>query len=219
VQGEQLHRDSLGNESIVKSGDVQWTTAGRGIIHSEGPTKEFVRRGGTLEGIQLWLNLPASKKMMQPNYQHIKSEEFGVVSSDDGRINIKVIAGNLNDTSGGIITQTNVNAFMIDATKDGEFEIPYSSRQQGLLYLLSGKVTINDVESLELDKNQLMEFHQDGDGFSIKADGDSKLLFISGEPLKETVASYGPYVMNSQTELLEAMRDFQMGKMGFLPRN
>ena len=81
VEGEQLHRDSLGNESVVKAGDVQWTTAGRGIIHAEAPTKEFVQKGGTLEGIQLWLNLPAEKKMMAANYQHIKNEDFRVVSS------------------------------------------------------------------------------------------------------------------------------------------
>ena len=78
IQGEQLHRDSLGHESVVRSGDVQWTTAGRGIIHSEGPTKEFVQKGGTLEGIQLWLNLPAEKKMIQPNYQHVKKDDFNL---------------------------------------------------------------------------------------------------------------------------------------------
>ena len=83
VQGEQLHRDSLGHESVVKAGDVQWTTAGRGIIHAEGPTKDFVKKGGTLEGIQLWLNLPAEKKMMQANYQHAKHEEFNVIVSED----------------------------------------------------------------------------------------------------------------------------------------
>jgi len=88
IQGEQLHRDSLGHESVVKAGDVQWTTAGRGIIHAEGPTKAFVKRRGTLEGIQLWLNLPAEKKMIQPNYQHVKKEDFKLVTSSDGKVNI-----------------------------------------------------------------------------------------------------------------------------------
>ena len=217
VQGEQLHRDSLGNESIVKAGDVQWTTAGRGIIHAEGPTKDFVKRSGTLEGIQLWLNLPSEKKMMEANYQHVKHEEFNLITSDDKKIETRIIAGELDSNYGKIATQTSVNAFMIDAKTGGEQFITYSNVHQGLLYLLNGKVTVNGVEALELDKNQLIEFNQDGDGFSINADSDSKLLFLSGKPLKETVATYGPYVMNSQTELLEAMRDYQMGKMGFLP--
>lgn len=219
VQGEQLHRDSLGNESVVKGGDVQWTTAGRGIIHAEGPSKDFVRRGGTIEGIQLWLNLPAEKKMMQPNYQHVTHGDFSIVVSEDGKIETKVIAGQFQNNFGKIVTQTPVNAFIIDAKEGGEEFITYSNMHHGLLYLLNGKVNVNGLEVLELDKNQLMEFHQDGDGFSIRAEADSKLLFLSGEPINETIASYGPYVMNNQTELLEAMRDYQMGKMGFLPAN
>ncbi|NRA91857.1 MAG: pirin family protein [Psychroserpens sp.] len=217
VQGEQLHRDSLGNESIVKAGDVQWTTAGRGIVHSEGPTKEFIKNGGTIEGIQLWLNLPAEKKMIQANYQHERSEDFKVVLSEDSLIESKIIAGEWNQNYGRILTQTPVNAFVIEAKKGGETFIPYSKEHQSLLYLLKGKVKVNDVEMIEYDKNQLMEFHQDGEGIKITAEADSLLLFLSGTPLNETVATYGPYVMNSQTELLEAMRDYQMGKMGFLP--
>ena len=123
IEGEQLHRDSLGNESVVKSGDVQWTTAGRGIIHAEGPTKEFVKRGGNLEGIQLWLNLPAEKKMMPANYQHVANEDFRVVTSEDGKVQTQVIAGELDGTYGRIATQTPVNAFMIDLEEGGTTEI------------------------------------------------------------------------------------------------
>lgn len=219
VQGEQLHRDSLGHESVVKAGDVQWTTAGRGIIHAEGPTKDFVKKGGTLEGIQLWLNLPAEKKMMQANYQHAKHEEFNVIVSEDKKVEIRIIARTLDHLFGKIATQTPVNAFMIDAKAGGNQTIKFESSHQGMLYLLSGKLLINALEILEIDKNQLLEFNQDGEGFSIQAETDSKLLFLSGESINETVATYGPYVMNSQSELLEAMRDYQMGKMGFLPAN
>ena len=219
VQGEQLHRDSLGNESVVKAGDVQWTTAGRGIIHAEGPTKDLVKKGGTIEGIQLWLNLPASKKMIEANYQHAKHEDFNVITSEDKKIETRIIAGELDAIFGRIATQTSVNAFMINAKEGGDEFISYSNSHHGLLYLLKGKVLVNEVEALELDKNQLMEFQQDGHGFSIKAEADSTLLFLSGEPIDESVSTYGPYVMNSQTEILEAMRDYQMGKMGFLPAN
>ena len=219
VQGEQLHRDSLGNESIVKAGDVQWTTAGRGIIHAEGPTKEFVKKGGVIEGIQLWVNLPAEKKMISANYQHAKHEDFRIIKSKDDKVLIRVIAGESNGIYGRIATQTSVNAFMIEAKTDGEQFITFPETHQGLLYLLKGKVKVNDTEVLELDGNQFVQFNQDGDGFSIKVESDSLLLFLSGEPFNEPVATYGPYVMNNQTELMEAMRDYQNGKMGFLPVN
>lgn len=217
IQGEQLHRDSLGNESIVKEGDVQWTTAGRGIIHAEGPRKEFVEKGGTLEGIQLWLNLPAEKKMMDANYQHVSSKDFNVVSSEDKKVNIQVIAGVLNDEQGMIKTQTSVNAYMIDIEAGGVDKIKIPKTHQSMLYLLKGAVVVNELNDLKLNENQLIQFNQNGDGFLIEAKETSKLLFLSGEPFNEPVKTYGPYVMNTQTEIMEAIRDYQMGKMGFLP--
>jgi len=217
IQGEQLHRDSLGNESIVKSGDVQWTTSGRGIIHSEGPTKEFVEKGGTLEGIQLWLNLPAEKKMMQPKYQHVTADNFEIIFSEDNKATVQLIAGNLDGKKGKITTQTPVNTFMIDMEKGGELLLPLEYTHQSMIYLLNGNVTVNDNVNLQKDENQLIEFNQDGEGIKIVSELKSKLLFLSGEALNEKVVNYGPYVMNSQTEILEAMRDYQQGKMGFLP--
>ena len=217
IQGEQLHRDSLGHESVVKAGDVQWTTAGRGIVHAEGPTKDFVEKGGTLEGIQLWLNLPADKKMIKANYQHIKNEDFDIVSSADGLANIKVVAGSLNGVEGKIATQTAVNTYMIDLKASGEITIELDPSHQSLIYLLKGHSIINATESLLKDENQLVEFNQDGEAFTIKASEDSLLLFLSGKPFNEPVSSWGPYVMNTQTEIMEALRDYQMGKMGFLP--
>ncbi|GGI57358.1 pirin family protein [Winogradskyella haliclonae] len=217
IQGEQLHRDSLGNESIVKAGDVQWTTAGRGIIHAEGPTKDFVRKGGTIEGIQLWLNLPAEKKMIQPKYQHAKYEDFNTILSEDTMVETRIIAGEINNEFGKIATQTPVNAFMIDAKANGSETIQFLNSHQGMLYLLNGKAKINNKETLELNENQFIQFNQDGNGFYIEALEDSLLLFLSGEPFNEPVKTYGPYVMNTQTEIMEALRDYQMGKMGFLP--
>ncbi|MGC1205243.1 MAG: pirin family protein, partial [Flavobacteriaceae bacterium] len=196
VEGEQLHRDSLGNESIVKSGDVQWTTAGRGIIHAEAPTKAFVKKGGTLEGIQLWLNLPAEKKMISANYQHVKNEDFRVVSSKDDKVKIQIISGELEGIYGRIQTQTSVNAFMIDINKGGKHTIKIAKTHQSMIYLLKGDVVINDSKVLKLDENQLIQFNQDGDGFSIECNETSKLLFLSGEPFNEKVTTYGPYVMN-----------------------
>jgi redox-sensitive bicupin YhaK (pirin superfamily) len=216
-QGEQLHRDSLGNESVVKAGDVQWTTAGRGIVHAEAPTKAFIKKGGYIEGIQLWLNLPAEKKMISANYQHVKSEDFNVVKLDDGKAIIKVIAGTLNNIFGKIATQTDVNVFTIDMVPGANINLPVLNSHQSMLYLLKGSVYVNRSDLLKLDENQLIQFNQDGEGVSIEAKEKSTLLFLSGVPYNEPVSTYGPYVMNTQTEILEAMRDYQMGKMGFLP--
>lgn len=218
IQGEQLHRDSLGNESVVNAGDVQWTTAGRGIIHAEGPTKDFVKKGGTLEGIQLWLNLPAKKKMIAANYQHIKNDDFNIITSHDDKVGIQIIAGNLEGKSGKITTQTSVNAYMIDVEEEGDYSIKIDKSHQSLLYLLKGNVIVNNEVNLIQDENQLVEFNHDGDQISIKGNSKSKLLFLSGIPFNEKVTSWGPYVMNSQTEIMEALQDYQHGKMGFLPR-
>jgi len=216
-KGEQLHRDSLGNEMLVKAGDVQWTTAGRGVIHAEGPTQEFVLKGGELEGIQLWLNLPASKKMMPAAYQHVKSEDMKVVENDDKTIALKIVAGELKGFDGRIKTQTPVNVYMLKSNGAGEINVDIPKSHETLVYLLDGEAIVNDEQSLKKGYQQMVIFNQDGDHFNIKTTSESNILILSGEPLKEKVTQYGPYVMNTQTEIMEAMRDYQQGKMGFLP--
>ena len=215
-KGEQLHRDSLGNEMLVKAGDVQWTTAGRGIIHAEGPSKAFVERGGDLEGIQLWLNLPAKDKMMPAAYQHLKSEDIPVVINDDGTIKLKVIAGNQGEAKGLIRTQTDVNVFSVKATESGTMTVQLPKNHQSLVYLLDGEVLVNNEEQLKKGAMQMFTFNTDGEAIELKAVAESTLLILSGEPIEEEVTQYGPYVMNTQTEIMEAMRDFQQGKMGYL---
>ncbi|MDT0552512.1 pirin family protein [Urechidicola vernalis] len=215
-KGEQLHRDSLGNEMLVKAGDVQWTTAGRGVIHSEGPTKDFVMKGGELEGIQLWLNLPADKKMMPANYQHIKSEDMPVVSNLDNSIELKVVAGKQVNELGLIKTQTEVNVFMVKTTGKGAMEINIPTSHETLIYLLDGEIIINDTVNLKKGASQMITFNQDGNRIHLNSVVESNVLILSGEPINEKIAQYGPYVMNTQTEIMEAMRDYQMGKMGYL---
>ena len=215
-KGEQLHRDSLGNEMLVKAGDVQWTTAGRGVIHSEGPTKEFVMKGGELEGIQLWLNLPAEKKMMPANYQHIKGEDMPVIVNDLRTIELKIVAGEQLDKKGLIKTQTDVNVFMFKSSGPGSMEINIPENHESLIYLLDGEVIINDSVNLKKGASQMVTLNKDGNAVSINSVTESNVLVLSGVPLNEKVAQYGPYVMNTQTEIMEAMRDYQMGKMGYL---
>lgn len=214
-QGEQLHRDSLGNNEVVKAGDVQWTTAGNGIIHAEGPTNEFIEKGGTLEGIQLWLNLPASHKMIPANYQLAKQKNMPLIQSKDGRFNLRMVSGNMNGVEGIIKTQTEVNTILIDAKADGCHTITIPENHNTIVYLISGKVTIQN-ELLETDKNQFIQFNMDGDSIEMSAINNSKLLILSGLPINEPIATYGPFVMNKQSELIDAMNDYQNGKMGFL---
>lgn len=216
-KGEQLHRDSLGNEMLVKAGDVQWTTAGRGIIHAEGPTKEFVLKGGELEGIQLWLNLPASKKMMPAVYQHVKSEDFNVIENDNKTISIKIIAGEQKGVFGRVLTQTPVNVYVLKSTSEGELDIEIPTNHESLVYLLDGEIIVNDEQSLKKGMSQMVTFNQDGNFIKIHSKLESNVLILSGEAINEKVTQHGPYVMNTQTEILEAMRDYQQGKMGFLP--
>ena len=215
-KGEQLHRDSLGNEMVVKAGDVQWTTAGRGIIHAEAPTKEFVKKGGELEGIQLWLNLPSKNKMMPPNYQHIEKQQIPVVLSSDKKVSLSIIAGIQKTETGPIQTQTAVNVFTAKASKGGKIEIDIPTEHQALIYLLEGAVLVNGTAVLKYADNQMITFNQDGNTLAFEAREETVLLILSGAPIKEEVAQYGPYVMNTQTEILEAMRDYQQGKMGHL---
>jgi len=201
---------------VVKAGEVQWTTAGHGIIHAEAPTKEFVKKGGELEGIQLWLNLPAKDKMMMPNYQHLEDKQIPKLFSEDKKVQLNIIAGKHKQESGLIKTQTDVNVFSAKATEGGKMEIEISEKHQSLIYLLEGEILVNNSETLEKGKNQMITFNQDGSTVVFEAIKESVILILSGEPIKEKVSQHGPFVMNTQTEILEAMRDFQDGKMGHL---
>jgi hypothetical protein len=215
-KGEQLHRDSLGNEMVVKAGGVQWTTAGHGIIHAEGPTKEFVKKGGDLEGIQLWLNLPAKDKMMLPNYQHLEENQIPKLFSDDKKVQLNIIAGNQAKQTGLIKTQTEVNVFTVNAVEKGTLEIEIPENHQSLIYLLDGEILVNNTDVLKKGEYQMITFNQDGNTIQFEAKQQSIVLILSGEPIKEKVIQHGPFVMNTQTEILEAMRDYQQGKMGHL---
>ena len=215
-KGEQMHRDSLGNESVVKAGDVQWTTAGRGIIHAEGPTKEFVKKGGDLEGIQLWLNLPAKNKMMPAAYQHLTSSQIPTVFNKDKSISLKVVSGTHQDTHGLIKTQTAVNVFTLYADSKGTMTLELPENHNSLVYLLDGEIVVNNIEKLKKGEHQMATFLTSGAIIEITSLTKSTVLILSGEPIKEKVKQHGPFVMNTQTEILEALRDYNQGKMGYL---
>lgn len=213
-KGGVHHRDSRGNSHIVYEGGTQWMNAGMGVIHSERPPANIHELGSTQELIQLWINSPAANKMDLPAYIPVTKEDTPVINSTDGLTSIQVVSGELNGVKGAIVPQTPINMFTIQMKKGGTYFIPFAESHNAFIYLLEGKLLLNEQE--ELLAFYMASFHKDGVGVQITAIENSTLLMGTGEPINEPVVSHGPFVMNNQTELLEAFRDYQMGKMGVL---
>lgn len=213
-KGGVHHRDSRGNSHIVYEGGTQWMNAGMGVIHSERPPANIHELGSTQELIQLWINTPAANKMDAPAYIPVTKEDTPVVRSADGLTSIQVVAGELNGVKGPITPQTSINMFTIHIKKGGTYFIPFASSHNAFIYALEGNIQINEQSALAAF--YMASFNKDGEGVQITATEDSVLLMGTGEPLNEPVVSHGPFVMNNQTQLLEAFRDYQMGKMGVL---
>lgn len=216
-QGGVHHRDSRGNDSVIYAGGAQWMNAGMGIIHSERPPHDIHEIGGRQEIIQLWINTPAKNKMDQPMYFPLSAEEAPIIKADDERVNGKVFSGEVLGVKGPIPSQAIVNAATFEIKKDGKISIPVPQNHNTLIYLLDGKLTVNGFGLVE--ELHIVQFKNDGEGISFEALEDTRILFLSGEPLNEPVVSYGPFVMNNQTQIMEAMRDYQKGKMGVLIEN
>jgi redox-sensitive bicupin YhaK (pirin superfamily) len=213
-QGGVHHRDSRGNDSIIYAGGAQWMNAGMGIIHSERPPHDIHEIGGRQEIIQLWINTPAKNKMDQPNYFPLSEAEAPKIQADDTRVSGNVFSGDVLGVKGPIPSQAVVNAATLKLKQGGKLSIPIPANHNAFIYLLDGKLKIDGfglVESLHI-----VHFKNDGEGVAFEALEDTRVLFLTGEPLNEPVVSHGPFVMNSQTQIMEAMRDYQMGKMGVL---
>ncbi len=212
--GGVQHRDSRGNNSIVTEGGTQWMFAGRGITHSERPVEELAENGGTLEFIQFWVNVPAKNKMEQPFYKAITKEETPIKISDDKKIEIAVVSGEMNDVKGKVETYTPINTLRFNFLKDGKIEFDIPKEHNTLFYLLKGKVQVNDEQ--EINAKELIHFDNDDSKIKFTAQENGYGILLSGTPIGEEVESYGPFVMNTQTEIMEALKDAQIGKMGVL---
>jgi redox-sensitive bicupin YhaK (pirin superfamily) len=212
-RGGLRHKDSRGNEGILSSGDVQWMTAGRGIIHSERASDTFRESGGILEGVQLWVNLPREYKMVQPRYQNIKAGQIPQITKGEGKVRIKIVAGNYEGQTGPAQSYTPILALQVVVQSGVATSIDLPEHFNAMLYLLSGEM--ESANGFVYESGTLLHYKQDGASLFIRARKDAELLVLAGAPIDEPVAQWGPYVMNTQTELLEAMRDYQMGKMGF----
>jgi redox-sensitive bicupin YhaK (pirin superfamily) len=213
-KGGVHHRDSRGNDSVIYAGGAQWMNAGMGMIHSERPPHDIAAIGGRQEIIQLWINTPADHKMDQPSYFPLSAEEAPHTISEDGKVSVRVFSGEILTIKGPIPSHTEVNTATLEFKKGGKIAIPLPIYHNSMIYLLDGKLTVDGFGMVE--ELNLAHFKNDGDGITLEALEDTRVLLLSGAPLNEEVVSHGPFVMNNQTQILEAMRDYQKGKMGVL---
>jgi len=212
-QGSVSHRDSAGNAGTIYPGDVQWMTAASGVVHEEMHAREFAEKGGTFEMVQLWVNLPKSVKMSAPRYQGITAEQIPAVTlgtNGKGR----VIAGELNGVQGPAGTFSPVNVFDVELKAGDTAEIALPAGHNAAVVLLKGDVALDGAKLS--GEARIATLSREGESITLTSAGDSKLLVLSGEPIDEPVASYGPFVMNTQEELVEAFEDYKSGRMGHL---
>jgi redox-sensitive bicupin YhaK (pirin superfamily) len=219
LAGENEHRDSFGNADVLRPGDVQWMTAGGGVIHSEMPTERFHREGGVQEGFQIWVNLPAADKMMTPRYQTLRSDDIPRASSADGRVAVRVIAGESLGRAARIDTRVPIQMLHFTIQPGGTTLQSVPVEQNGLIYVFRGVARIgNDNREVREGQAALLE---SGDSVAIGVDASAseaaELLLLSGKPLNEPVARYGPFVMNTRQQIEEAFRDYQTGRFGVIP--
>lgn len=211
--GELQHKDSTGGGGLIKRGDVQWMTAASGIQHIEQFSSEFRESGGPFEMVQLWVNLPAKDKMSAPRYQSLLNEDIPKIILDDQTSYIRIVAGELNQTTGIAKTFTAMNVFDIHLVKDQQITLPAAEGTTTLIYLRKGKVQFSsDEESLEEQAMAVMSSL--GTGVQINALENCDLLFLSAQPLNEPINGQGPFVMNSYDEILQAYDDIKTGKFG-----
>jgi len=213
-KGGVLHRDSLGNEGSIGTGEVQWITSGRGIVHSEGPTPEIQQRGEEVELIQLWVNLPAAQKMIEPAYQELRRANIPRVTLLNGSLTLDIVAGTYDGVRGPASTHSPMIAAMGCFTQGKRGTITSSSLEQVLIYVLNGSIKINNEHVV--DRHSLVAFDAEGDAIEIETLCSGSLLFLAGEPLNEPIVMHGPFVMNTDDELRAAFRDYAEGKMGIL---
>jgi quercetin 2,3-dioxygenase len=213
-QGEVEHRDSTGNKGRIGPGDVQWMTAASGIVHEEMHGREFTANGGTMEMVQLWVNLPAKLKMTPPGYQDIVSPAIPVATLPADAGTVRVIAGQFESARGPARTQTPIDVWdmRLRGKKTASFRIP-EGHAAALLFLRGGGL-VNGADAV--DEGDLAVLDRHGEAVSIEAAADSTILVISGKPIDEPVVGYGPFVMNTEAEIRKAMEDYRSGRMGTL---
>lgn len=222
IDGAFAHRDSTGGGGLISDGDTQWMTAGSGLLHIETPPEELVMTGGLFHGIQLWVNLPRSAKMTAPRYQDLGRGDTVLLTSDDGGALVRLIAGDLGGHTGPGVTYTPITYAHVTLEPGAQMSVPWPQDFNALVYVLNGAGTVGP-DARPLGKGQMAVFGR-GDHLTIAADrtqaGNSPkldVLLLGGSPIREPIAHYGPFVMNTRDEIVQAVEDFQAGRMGIIP--
>lgn len=212
-QGELEHRDSSGSHGKIGPGDVQWMTAASGIVHEEFHSERFARDGGTLEMVQLWVNLPAQQKMSPPHYQGIVDSQIPKVTLPDRAGAVRVIAGEFQGTRGPATTFTPINVWDLILNPNGSATLRLPDGHTSMVVVQSGAVQVNDKR---LNASELALFERHGELVTLHAESAARILVLSGEPLHEPIVGQGPFVMNSRDQIRDAITDYQAGRMGHL---
>ena len=217
LSGDMEHRDSRGHAGRLRAGDVQWMTAGAGVVHAEMPSREFVRDGGRMHGFQLWVNLPQRDKMIKPRYQEIPNSQIPKATSADGRVRVSVIAGEAMGEKAVIETRTPIIYLHYRIEPGGAATQRVPGAYNAFGYIVEGEGQFGP-EGERASDGQMVLFAQDGDEVRIENPANAKatleVLLIAGVPLNEPVARYGPFVMNTEREIRQAIEDYQQGRMG-----
>ena len=222
IDGIFDHQDSNGGGGTITNGDTQWMTAGAGLLHIEAPPEALVMSGGLFHGLQLWVNLPAKDKMMPPRYQDIRGGQVQLLSTPDGGALLRVIAGELDGHEGPGITHTPITMVHATVRPGAEVTLPWREDFNGLVYVLAGRGTVG-TDRRPVHKGQTAVFGA-GSSLTVRADEqqdgnepDLEVVLLGGQPIREPMAHYGPFVMNTQAELQTAFEDFQKGRLGTIP--
>jgi redox-sensitive bicupin YhaK (pirin superfamily) len=223
MDGKIRHRDSYGGGGIITDGATQWMTAGSGVVHSEMPTEDLLQGGGLFHGVQLWVNLPAVQKWTPPAYQDLESAQVGLVASEDAGAVVRLIAGDLGGMSGPGVTRTPITYAHATLAPGARLRTRWRPEFNALAYVLSGRGTVG-AERRPIHEGQLAVF---GDGAAVELGSDAtqeekdraglQVLLLGGLPIREQVSWYGPFVMNTKEEIIEAIEDYQAGRMGSIP--
>jgi redox-sensitive bicupin YhaK (pirin superfamily) len=222
MEGTFLHQDSIGGGGVIENGATQWMTAGSGILHIERPPDALIDSGGLFHGVQLWVNLPARLKMTNPRYQDIGAQAVTLLTNENGDAIIRVIAGSLGEIDGPGSTHTPITLLHVSLLPGGQLVLPWNPGYNALTYVLAGEGSVG-LEHRPIGEGQ-MAVHVDGDFLVLSSNTsqDSRthafeVLILGGEPIREPVATYGPFVMNTREELQQAFDDYQAGRLGQIP--
>jgi redox-sensitive bicupin YhaK (pirin superfamily) len=213
-KGSVAHHDSTGQSGVIGEGDVQWMTAASGILHKEYHEKEFSRKGGELQMVQLWVNLPAQFKMSPPKYQGITNAQINKFELEEGRGIVEIIAGEYKKVKGSASTYTPIHLLNVKLNKKGKADFSFPAQYNTALLVLEGNITVNQTEEVPTDHFAL--FQNDGESFKIETEEGAIVLVMSAKNINEPIAAHGPFVMNTRQEIVQAFEDYQKGKFGFL---